>query len=340
MLALIIVFLGLSLLLYLLLGGADFGAGILELFTRRKNQEQSRALTYRAMGPIWEANHMWLVLMVVILFVGFPQIFKTISVHLHLPLLGLLLGIMLRGTAFVFRHYDAIKDHTQRYYNAIFKYSSFITPMFLGIIAGAITSGKINPEAIGFKEAYLDPWLNGYAIAVGLFTSSICAFLAAVYLIGEAENDYDKKRFIRKAQVTNVTTVVAGGLVFGLGELQGVNLFSGLMGEPVSLVAIGLATVSLVFLWQSLRKGKFVRSRIMAGFQVLMILVAWGWVYFPGIVVLADGSKLDLIETAGPEGAQKALGLALIIGGAVILPALFYLFKTFGLFKGMQSEKK
>src|SRR6478609_9762603 len=120
----VITYLFLSLLLYLLLGGADFGAGIVELFTSRKNKGRTRKTLYHAIGPIWEANHMWLIIAIVILFVGFPYIYTTLSIYLHIPLTIMLLGIIARGTAFVFRHYDAINDDWQFWYNRIYSISS------------------------------------------------------------------------------------------------------------------------------------------------------------------------------------------------------------------------
>src|SRR5580692_6521972 len=144
MLYVVIAYLWASILLYLLLGGADFGAGILELFTSDENRSNTRKTMYKAIGPIWEANHMWLIIAIVILFVGFPAIYTTMSVHLHIPLVIMLLGIIARGTAFAFRNYDAVKDNMQRVYNKIFVYSSFITPLFLGIIAGSTVSGQID----------------------------------------------------------------------------------------------------------------------------------------------------------------------------------------------------
>src|SRR3984885_12971201 len=144
MLYVVIAYLWASILLYLLLGGADFGAGILELFTSEKNRGITRKTMYRAIGPIWEANHMWLIIAIVILFVGFPAIYTTMSIHLHIPLVIMLMGIIARGTAFAFRNYDAVTDNMQKVYNKIFVYSSFITPLFLGIIAGSAVSGMID----------------------------------------------------------------------------------------------------------------------------------------------------------------------------------------------------
>src|SRR4030095_4347637 len=154
MLYVVIIYLWTAILLYLLLGGADFGAGIIELFTSKKNERLTRRTLYKAIGPIWEANHMWLIITIVILFVGFPAIYATMSVHLHIPLAIMLLGIIARGTAFTFRHYDAVVDDMQVVYNKIFVYSSFITPLFLGIIGGSAVSGHIDTEATAFPQAY------------------------------------------------------------------------------------------------------------------------------------------------------------------------------------------
>src|SRR5215204_4220353 len=156
----VIVYLFLSILLYLLLGGADFGAGIIEMFTSSKNIRRTRKTLYHAIGPIWEANHMWLIIAIVILFVGFPAIYSILSVYLHIPLVIMLMGIIARGTAFTFRHYDAVHDSMQEIYNRIFVWSSFVTPLFLGIIAGSMLSGRIDTNASSFQDAYVFGWLN------------------------------------------------------------------------------------------------------------------------------------------------------------------------------------
>src|SRR5471030_3423328 len=201
MLTVVILFLFLAIVLYFLLGGADFGAGIIELFTSDGNKHRTRKTMYQAIGPIWEANHMWLIIAVVIMFVGFPVIYSEMCTYLHIPLLIMLLGITARGTAFAFRNYDAIKGKkTQNFYNRIFVYSSFVTPLFLGIIAGSAISRQIDLHATTFLDAYIFSWLNYFSVAVGLFTVALSGYLAAIYLIGEAEDDADVLRFIKKAR--------------------------------------------------------------------------------------------------------------------------------------------
>jgi cytochrome d ubiquinol oxidase subunit II len=252
MLYVVIAFLCFAILLYFLLGGADFGAGIIELFTSTNNKSRTRRTMYRAIGPIWEANHMWLIIAVVILFVGFPVIYSRMCTYLHIPLLIMLLGIIARGTAFSFRNYDAVKDDKmQDLYNHIFVYSSFITPLFLGIIAGSVISRQIDTGAQTFLTAYVFGWLNWFPVAVGFFTVALCGFLAAIYLIGEAKEQTDVRRFIKKAIIMNAVAVGFGGLVFLAAEYENVHLAYWIFGNPVSLVAVIAASLSLILLWRS-----------------------------------------------------------------------------------------
>ena len=126
MLTLIIGILGAAFVLYTILGGADFGAGIIETFAGEKGE---RTIS-KAIAPVWEANHVWLILAVVILFTAFPAVYASVSLVLHIPLMLVLLGIIFRGTAFTFRHYDVMHDDTHRYYTILFKTSSILTPFF------------------------------------------------------------------------------------------------------------------------------------------------------------------------------------------------------------------
>ncbi|UII31292.1 cytochrome d ubiquinol oxidase subunit II [Fulvivirga ulvae] len=334
MLYVVIIFLCLSILLYLLLGGADFGAGILELITKSELRQNTRMLTYKTIGPVWEANHMWLIIIIVILFVGFPPIYSALSIYLHIPLLFMLLGIIGRGTAFVFRHYDAVKDDMQKVYNLIFTYSSFITPFFLGVIAGAMVSGDINPEATNFFDLYIAPWTSFFAISVGIFTVSICGFLAAVYLSGEETDQHIRRVFIRKARLLNIATVVSGGLVFFAAYIDGLSLMIELITQPVTLIILVLASLSLWLLWHFLNKQKTnqqkaVASRLVAGFQITMILLALGYHYFPDFLIMHNGVNLSLFNSAAVGKPITTLAWALILGSIFILPSLFYLIYSF-----------
>lgn len=322
-------FLWLALLLYLVMGGADFGAGIIEMFTSDANKTRTRKVMYNAIGPIWEANHMWLIIAIVILFVGFPVIYTTMSIYLHIPLLIMLMGIIARGTALTFRNYDAVRDNMQVLYNKIFVYSSFITPLFLGIIAGSAVSGRIDPQATDFLIAYVYSWLNWFSVAIGFFTVALCGFLAAIYLIGEAGDDTQRKSFVRKARLMNVAAVVAGAVVFIASLQEKIPLINWVFGNMIGVLAVSAASISLVVMWYLISKGKRFIIRVLAGFQVTMILLTTTYRHYPNIVILKNGGYLSLLDNRGADKAIEGLGIALLVGSLFILPALGYLIYSF-----------
>lgn len=322
-------FLWLALLLYLVMGGADFGAGVVELFTSNANKHRTRRIMYNAIGPIWEANHMWLIIAIVILFVGFPVIYTTMSTYLHIPLVIMLMGIIARGTALTFRNYDAVTDNMQVVYNKIFVYSSFITPLFLGIIAGSAVSGRIDIGATDFMTAYVYSWLNWFSVAIGFFTVALCGFLAAIYLIGEAQEPEETKRFIRKARFMNIAAVVAGGLVFIASVEEKIPLVQWVFGNIIGILAVSAASISLGVMWYLIIKGKRFIIRVLAGFQMTMILLTTTYKHYPNIVILKNGGYLSLLANRGADKAIEGLGIALLMGSLFILPALGYLIYSF-----------
>ncbi|MFT3904649.1 MAG: cytochrome d ubiquinol oxidase subunit II [Niabella sp.] len=325
----VMAFLWTSILLYIIMGGADFGAGILEFFSTKRSKLKTQKIIYEAIGPVWEANHMWLIIAIVILFVGFPNIYTLMSVHLHIPLAIMLLGIIARGTAFTFRHYDAVKDNLQTVYSKIFVYASLVTPFFLGVIAGSAVSGLINPKADNFLDAYIFCWLSPFPISVGLFTITICGFLAAIFIIGETESETEQQRFILKAKHFSIAAIACSALVLVVAELEDIPMSKWLFGNTVSLTCVALAVVSLLWMWRSLFKRTTKGLRLVAGAQVTLILVAITYEHYPVLIALKDSPGLSLLETQASEKTIHALGMALLLGSIFILPALFYLLYSF-----------
>lgn len=331
MLEVIIFFLLVSVYLYCLLGGADFGAGIMELFSGGNNKEMTRKMVTKAMAPIWEANHMWLIITVVILFNAFPPIYTRISTSLSFPLIILLLGIVLRGTAFTFRHYDAVKDNSQEVYSHIFAYSSLLVTFFFGVVTGAIVSGRITTAPVTFMEGYINPWFNLFSMSVGLFVCSLFAFIASVYLIGDTRDKEIRDYFIKKSKITNLVTVGSGGLVFISSIIDNNGFAKAFFTHPVSIVLIIAATVSLPLLWKLLEDGKEWLARITAGAQLFFIMGAFYYIYFPVIVNMKDSADLTLFNSAAPDITLKYLGVALLLGSLIIFPSLYYLIRIFKL---------
>lgn len=338
MIYVVLFFLAFSFLLYVLLAGADFGAGIVELFSSQENRKITKKTVYRVMGPVWEANHIWIIILLVILWVGFPNYYNILVVYLHIPLTLMLLGITLRGVAFIFRHYDAYKDKSQLLYDWMFRISSLVTPVFLGMTFGATISGEIIVSETyanyNFKELFLNPWLNGFSILVGLFFAALCAFLSATLLIGEADKG-NEKIYIKKSAIATIVVVAMGFITIIYGFLNDLKFVSDFITNPFAVGALGVSALLLIPLWISIRKGNKITSRIYAGIQVLLILTAAVVTHYPGFFITKTGT-VSILENIAPDGVINVLGISLIIGGSVILPGLFHLLKSFKMIKVLE----
>src|SRR5512145_994232 len=146
-----------SLTFYALLGGADFGGGVWDMFASGSRKRAQRELIAEAIGPVWEANHVWLILVVVLLFTAFPPAFAAMATALHIPLTLMLIGVVLRGSAFTFRSYDRRTDDVQRRWGRVFSMTSLITPILLGVTVGSVSSGRIRSEYSDFAAAFVAP---------------------------------------------------------------------------------------------------------------------------------------------------------------------------------------
>src|SRR4051795_5938086 len=205
---------------YVLFGGADFGGGVWDLLASGPRRQQQRDLIAHAIGPIWEANHVWLIVVVVMLFVCFPPAFAAFGTLLHVPLSLMLVGIVLRGSAFIFRSYSYGPRSEQRRWGQLFAVSSLITPVVLGMCVGAVVSGNVgaalanfdtgpaaalppvSPGAAntsaGFAALYVSPWISPFTVAVGAMVLGLFSFLAATYLTVEAEGDAELQGDFRR----------------------------------------------------------------------------------------------------------------------------------------------
>jgi cytochrome d ubiquinol oxidase subunit II len=311
------------------MGGADFGAGVLELFFNNSDNSRFRKNAYHAIGPIWEANHMWLIIAVVILFVGFPEVFSTVCVFLHIPMLIMLLGIIARGTSFTFRHYDAVQDHWQAHYNRIFAWSSFITPLFLGIIAGSAVARTIDTESTSFVVSYIWSWLNWFSVLSGLFTVFLCGFLAAIYLLGEADSEELQNSYRRKANIMIFAMLGCAILIFVAAAKQSIPLQHWIFGNLTGWATVLPAAAALLILWSKINAGSFKNIRLFSGFIVTMLLISVTYAHFPNIILLKNGHDLSLTDQNTPTKTIHVLGQALIWGSLLILPSLVYLVYSF-----------
>lgn len=315
-------FLGLSLVLYVLLAGADFGAGMVELGLRRK---QHQNVVYHALGPVWEANHIWLILVVVILFSAFPRAYAEICTRFHIPLTLVLLGIVFRGCAFTFRHYDVREDRTHTIYTLVFEWMSILTPFFLGVVAGGLFLERAGDD---FWSLYLAPWLNPFAFALGAFTCANCLLLASVFLLGETREPELQEEYRRVARRGLAAVVLSGGAVFLAAGWQGVPLIESFLSRPLPLAAWAGATAGAGFLSFNLQPERVWRGRLAVGFTVLCILLGWFGSQYPNLVS-SGPDALTLYNTAADEETLRILFLCLLGGCLLIFPPLLYLIRIF-----------
>ncbi len=314
-----------ALILYVLFGGADFGGGVWDLLASGPRKKEQRALIERAIGPIWEANHVWLILVVVLLFAAFPRGFAVLTTALHVPMTLFLVGVVLRGSAFTFRAYDSRADRRQKRWGLIFSLASLVAPILLGMIVGTIASGRIRVEGSIVTSGFWKPWLSLFTFAVGLFALSLFAFLAAVYLANEADDPALKDDFRKRAFGSGVVVGVLAAVSFGLSLTSAPAIARGLTDHPLTWPLHTVTAAAALSTFYALYRRDFGLARFTAALQATMILVGWTASQYPYLVV----PDVSLEGSAGNPRTRALLLVALAIGSVVLFPSLYALFRVF-----------
>jgi cytochrome d ubiquinol oxidase subunit II len=313
-----------SLILYALLGGADFGGGVWDLFSRGPRKAARRLLIARAVGPVWETNHIWVIVAVVVLFTAFPRAFAVISISLFVPVTLMLSGIVLRGAAFAFHHYHLHEEEGRRRWGTIFAGASLVTPVLLGVIVGAVSTGEIRAEtaaAVGASWA----WIAPFPLAVGVLTLAVFSYLAAVYLILETD-DPELREDFRSLALASSGTVAALLVVVPLLARRGAPDFSNaLLGSDWSVGVVFLAASAALGAFAALLLRAYALARACAAAQAALILVGWGAAQYPFLV----RPDLAIGSVASPPATLRAILIALAAGAVVLFPSIFVLFRIF-----------
>ena len=316
---------------YVLMGGADFGGGVWDLLAGGPRRDEQRELIAKSLAPIWEANHVWLIVVVVLLFTAFPVAFSTLGIVLHVPITLMLIGIVLRGSAFVFRSYGGGARTTRRRWGAAFAGASAVTPVLLGMIVGSIASGDVATAsgrvgAAPFGDVFISPWFAPFPIAVGLFALALFAFLAAVYLTIEAKDDDALRDDFRvRALIAAIAVGALAAIALLLSRSAAPRVMAGVVGGSWSwllhLCTAAAAVTAIIALWR-----RNVRiARLAAAAQVSLIL--WGWVLaqYPFIIP----TTLSIRQASAPHVTLTLLLVGLGGGALVLIPSLRYLLRTF-----------
>ena len=315
----IVLWLGLT--AYAVFGGADFGAGFWDLVAGGTPRgAAARALIADAIGPVWEANHTWLIFDLVILWTAFPPAFAAIMSTLFVPLTLAALGIVLRGAAFAFRPVAA-GSLGRRAAGAVFAMSSVVTPFFLGAAGGAIASGRV-PAGNAAGDPWTS-WLNPTSILVGLLAIATCAYLAAVFLVADARRRSQRELVDYFRRRATLAALAAGALaVAGIGVLRvdAPLLADELTGRgwPFILASGAFGTAALALL----RRGSPNGTRVLAVGAVVAVVWGWGVAQYPYILPGA----MSLTDAAAPAGSLEALLVVFVVAALVIAPSLGLLY--------------
>ncbi|MCL3818289.1 cytochrome d ubiquinol oxidase subunit II [Aeromicrobium wangtongii] len=305
---------------YALFGGADFGSGFFDLTAGgARKGAQLRTLVDHSIGPVWEANHVWLIYILVMWWTGFPESFAAAMNTLIIPMLLALLGIVLRGAAFAFRKYAPTIGQA-RLYGTIFAGSSLITPFFLGAVAGAIASGRV---PIDRRGDLWSSWLNPTSVLGGVIAVGTCAFLAGVFLTADAERSGLPKLTETLRLRTMLVGVVTGVVVFAALvpiHRDATTLAHGLEHRAAPLIVVsGLAGAATL---GCLVTRRYRIGRVAAVVAVASVITGWGVAQYPWLLV-------DQVRIEDGAGADATLvGLLVVVGLAAVLvvPPLAYLF--------------
>lgn len=288
-----------GLALYAITAGADFGGGVWDLVARGPRAAEQRRLIERALAPVWEANHVWLIFVVVVLFSAFPPAFAALGIRFHAPLVAALIGIVLRGSAFVFRSYGGAPA-----WGRVFAVASAATPFFLGLVLAGITvqGGE---------------WLGFFPVAVGALAVALGAYLAAVYLTAETRDPILRADFRRRAAGSWIAVAALAALAL----VAAPDGFAGRLHPSIVAVTVALAGAALV----ALLRGRVRIARALAAGQVTAIVIGWGAIQYP-ILVAPD---LTIESAAAPAATLRLLVPTLAVGGLLVLPSLYWLMRVF-----------
>jgi cytochrome d ubiquinol oxidase subunit II len=311
-----------GLVFYTVLGGADFGAGIWQLTAGAgEGAERLRDLAHDSMAPVWEANHVWLIFVLTVLWTAFPTAFASLASTLSVPLFAAAIGLILRGAAYALRSGAGSVRETRRI-DTLFAISSLLTPFALGTMVGAIASGRV---PVGNATGRLwSSWTGATSILIGALAVATSAYLAAVFLCDDARRAGAAEleaRFRARALLAGALAGVlaVGGLIVLHGDAH--RIFHRLLagpGLPALIVSVACGALALWLVWRS----RFAAARALAALAVAAIVAGWALAQQP---LLLRG--LTVAQAAAPHDTLVLVVIAVLAGGAILFPSLALLFR-------------
>lgn len=300
-----------AMVLYAVFGGADFGGGVWDLLANGPRRDAQRAAIGDAIGPVWESNHVWLIFLIVLLFTCFPPAFAEISVGCFVPLSLALVGIVLRGAAFVFRNYASDNAPLARSCTVVFGIASLLAPFFLGDAAGALATGRY-------------AWTSPFALSVGVFAVTLCAQIAAVFLVHETGDRALKRDFRRRAMAATVAIWIVGLIPASMAALGERFLFTAFFAPRAAAAIVTAMVLGIIVIVLLARRGDNA-ARVAVSLETAAILGGWFAAQAPALIP----GRYSYTQAAASEAMIVAFLIATAIGALFLIPSLVLLFAVF-----------
>jgi cytochrome bd ubiquinol oxidase subunit II len=308
---------------YAVLAGPDFGGGVLDLLAGGRRQAEQRAAIAATIGPVWEANHVWLIFLLIVLFTAYPVALADLSAVFFVPFHLVLAGIVLRGAAFGFRSYVAGPGVAFYAWGRIFGIASAITPLLLGATLGATATGAIRIVHGQTPPGAAAAWLMPFPLVLGALTLALCAYLAAIHLAQVTDGDV-REDFRRRALGLALVIVVLSPATLVLLRGEAPRLWDGLLGPraaPVLALALLVAPAAAFMVWRR----SYGSARTLAVGEVILLLGAWALAQWPYIIY----PDVTLVGAAAPPATLAFLLATVPFGMGLVLPSLWLLFAVF-----------
>jgi len=302
---------GIAMSLYAVFGGADFGGGVWDLLASGPRRSAQRAAITAAIGPVWEANHVWLIFAIVASFTCFPPAFADVTTGLYAPLSFALVGIVLRGAAFVFRNYAGDTPALAQSWTVVFGIASLLAPFFLGDALGALATATY-------------AWTSPFALAVGAFAVTICAQMAAVFIVHEIDDPDLNADFRVRAVRATLAVWISGSIPIALAAATLPALFAALL-HPIAFAAVSAALAAGLIVIACVLARRDVAARAAVALEAVAVLGGWFGAQAPALVP----GRFTFTSAAASDAMIDAFLLCTAGGAVLLIPSLVLLFRIF-----------
>ena len=312
-----------ALIAYAVLAGADFGGGVWDLVASGPRRDAQREAIAHAIGPVWEANHVWLIFAIVLTFSCFPPAFAALGVALFGPLHLVLVGITLRGAAYVFRAYGNDDPHARARWGAVFGASSAATPWLLGACLAVLSNGSVRVRDGVVAAPDFARWFSPLSLTLGALALTACAYAAAVFLAVETR-DALREDFRRRALAAGTAVVALSALAIPLLRAEAPRLASAL-GSARVLPVVTVGALAALASGAALYRGRVRVARVASVAWIALELGAWGLAQHPYVIA----PDVTFAASAAPVETIRFVLWTTPFGFALLLPSLWLLFRVF-----------